>query len=416
MKTYIFMSGIANIIAGGPIYNSNKIKTLENNGWNVIVFPTNFGKIYIKPLEKYNSDKYKFLNYSPHIFSKRKINNFIETMVDKIQPSESIVIETGTDFTALWGELLAKEIGARHIVMFLDEKNDNVNNYTFSFYEFKYKRNELYSISKESLLYIFGKYFNIKDPEKNVWNAWCSNVVADEDSDIRNQLPKADFMIGSIGRLDKPFVLNIINGVCSFANIHSDICVGLCFFGGADEKTVSDIKSKFKKCPNIKLFISGYIWPIPKSIFNLFDVFVSGAGSAVASANMGVTTVDMDVITNSPNGFIDNLNNVHCTKLSGKNDLLNYLESVYMNDKIPEIINKSSIDQKWQIICNDFNKQIEHVENLSSPLEYFDTSKISDHSVIRKIQFLLAHLLSFRAFLIVQETYYRLRKLLKVYE
>ncbi len=158
-------------------------------------------------------------------------------------------------------------------------------------------------------------------------------------------------MIGSIGRLDKPFVLNIINGVCSFANIHSDVCVGLCFFGGADEKTVSDIKSKFKKCPNIKLFISGYIWPIPKSIFNLFDVFVSGAGSAVASANMGVTTVDMDVITNSPNGFIDNLNNVHCTKLSGKNDLLNYLESVYMNDKIPEIINKSSIDQKCIFSC-----------------------------------------------------------------
>lgn len=416
MKTYVMMFGVANIVAGGPIYNSNKIKVLENNGWNVVVFPTNSGKIYIKPLKKYNTDNYKFLNYSPYIFGKRKINKFIKTMADEIEPSDSIIIETGTDFTALWGELLAKKIGARHIVMFLDEKNDNVNNYSFPFYEFKYKRKELYSISKDSLLYIFGRYFDIQEPEKNVWNAWCSNVVANEDSFIRNEIPKANFMIGSIGRLDKPFVPNIIKEVCSFANIHSDICIGLCFFGGADEKTVSDIKFEIGKCSNIKLYISGYIWPIPKSIFNLFDVFVSGAGSAVASANMGVTTVDMDVITNSPNGFIDNLNNVHCTKLSGKNDLLNYLDAVYMNDKIPEIINKSSIDQKWQIICNDFNKQIECVEKLNSPLEYFDTSKISDHRVIRRIQFILGHLLSLRMYLAVQKLYDKFKELLKAYE
>lgn len=411
MKTYIFMSGIANIIAGGPIYNSNKIKVLEDNAWNVIVFPTNSGKVYIKPLEKYNSDKYEFLNFSPYIFSKRTINHFLDTMADKIQPSEQVIIETGTDFTALWGELLAEKVGAKHIVMFLDEKNDNVNRYSYPFYEFKYKRNELYSISKDSLIYIFGRYFEIKNPEVNVWNAWCSNVIGDVDYAISNELPKADFMIGSIGRLDKPFVPNIVKGVCLFANNHPDICVGLCFFGGASEKTVSTIKLEIEKYSNIKLFISGYIWPIPKNVFDLFDVFVSGAGSAIASANMGVTTVNMDVITNLPNGFIDDLKNFHCTKLRGECNLLNYLDAVYLNDMIPKIINRSSINKKRQIINDDFKKQIDIVENLKLPLEYFDTSKISDHRLIRKIQFLLAHILNYRMFLVVQEIYVRLRKL-----
>ena len=32
MKTYIMMFGIANIVAGGPIYDANKIEYLERGG------------------------------------------------------------------------------------------------------------------------------------------------------------------------------------------------------------------------------------------------------------------------------------------------------------------------------------------------------------------------------------------------
>ena len=122
MKTYIMMFSIANLIAGGPIYNTNKIRVLEEEGWNVIVFPTDSGKIYMKPLEKYNNRACSFLNYSPYIFKNKTIDCFMNEMTSKIPKSNELIIETGTDFTALWGELLAKKIGARHIVMFLDGK------------------------------------------------------------------------------------------------------------------------------------------------------------------------------------------------------------------------------------------------------------------------------------------------------
>lgn len=169
--------GIANVVAGGPIYNSNKIRFLESIGWNVIVFSTNTGNVYIKPLEKYKKNSYDFLHFSPYILGKRKTDKFVNIMANNIPPSEELIVETGTDYTALWGELLAKKIKARHIVMFLDEKNENVNKYSSPFYEFKYKRNELYSISQKSLTYIFSPYFKIEEPEKNVWNAWCTNSV-----------------------------------------------------------------------------------------------------------------------------------------------------------------------------------------------------------------------------------------------
>lgn len=412
MKTYIMMFSIANLIAGGPIYNTNKIRVLEEEGWNVIVFPTDSGKIYMKPLEKYNNSACSFLNFSPYVFKNKTIDCFLNEMTSKIPKSSELIIETGTDFTALWGELLAKKIGARHIVMFLDEKNDRVNAYTAPFYEFKYRRNELYSISEKSLLHIFGPFFKIENPEKNVWNAWCSNVVADMDSDMKNNLPRTDFMIGSIGRLDKPFVDNIIKGVCSFAKNHQELNIGMCFFGGADKKTISKIELEFSEYANIDLYISGYIWPIPQDIFDIFDVFISGAGSANVSANMGITTIDMDVITNRPVGFIDNPTNYHCTQLQDKkNSLETYLTAVLLNQNIPEICDQMTVENKWKTICADFKQQISQIESIETSLNYFDTSNVFDHKRFRRLQFVLVHLLGYKQFLLIRKIYNKLRKI-----
>ena len=406
MKTYIMMFGIANIVAGGPIYNSNKIRFLEDNNWKVIVFPTDSGKIYIKPLEKYNGNAYSFLHFPPYIFGKKKIDKFLNQMIRFIPKSKKIIIETGTDYTALWGELLAKKVGARHIVMFLEETNENVNKNSFSFYKFKYKRNELYSITQEALLHIFSPYFAINSPEKNVWNAWCTNSVEDIDSDIIKLLPTADYMIGSIGRLDKTIVPNIINGVCAFADKYKKNSIGLCLFGGADYKICLQIKEKIKAHQNIILYISGYIWPIPKAIFEKVDVFVSGAGAANISANMGVPTINMDVITNEPVGFVDNPSEFHSIPLEGENNNLeDYLSAILIKKIELKIYNKVSIEEKWAIICKDFHKQLNQIESLETNLAYFETDKIWDHRNIHKLQSLIAHLFDYRIFLLIQKFY-----------
>ena len=38
----------------------------------------------------------------------------------------NVVIETGTDYTAYWGELLAEKLNGRHIITLLDEYNDKI--------------------------------------------------------------------------------------------------------------------------------------------------------------------------------------------------------------------------------------------------------------------------------------------------
>lgn len=398
--------GIANIVAGGPIYNSNKIKFLKDNGWNVIVFPTDSGDVLIKTLEEYNSNPCEFLCFSPYILGKRKTNHFIEYMAKKIPKFDEAIIETGTDYTALWGELLAKKIGARHIVMFLDETNERVNNFSASFYEFKYQRDELYSISEKSILHIFSPYFKITNPERNVWEAHCSNSVAEIDSNLVDSLPNADYMIGSIGRLDKTFVPNIIKGVCLFADEHKDNKIGLCLFGGADKKYINQIYETINVHKNIEVFISGYIWPIPQNIFSKFDVFISGAGSAYVSANMNIPTINMDVITNKPIGFVDNASTSHNIPISNKkNDVRDYLNEVLINSNSPKIMGRVTIEEQWQNICKDFNSQVEQIESLDNNLQYFDTYKIWDHRKGQKLLRLIAHITSYKFFILIIKIY-----------
>lgn len=400
------MFGIANIVAGGPIYNSNKIRFLEDRGWNVVVFPTDSGNIYIKPLEKYNYKSYDFIHFPPYTFRKKQIEKLLDGMASAIPKSDEIIVETGTDHTALWGELLARKLKARHIVMFLDEKNENVNSYSAPFYEFKYSRNELYSISKESLTYIFSPYFKIEYPEKHVWNAWCSNSVQSVESNILKLLPNADYMIGSIGRLDKSFVQNIIEGVCTFADKHKESSIGLCLFGGADDKTVLQIKNKIKGHCNVVLYISGYIWPVPKDAFSRFDVFISGAGSACVSANMGVPTINMDVISNEPIGIIDNPSEFHCMPLCGSdNNLQDYLTAILIDRINIKICGMVSVEEKWEIICKDFSNQLSQIEAISTPLMYFDTSGIWDHKKIHKVRSVIAHITTYKIFLGIQKVY-----------
>ena len=43
MKTYIIICAFADKIAGGPIYNANKVRYKKEKGWNVVVVRTDVG-------------------------------------------------------------------------------------------------------------------------------------------------------------------------------------------------------------------------------------------------------------------------------------------------------------------------------------------------------------------------------------
>lgn len=377
MKTYVMMFGFANIVAGGPIYNRNKIRYLRERGWNVVVFPTNDGKVYIKGLECYSSTSYPFITLFPLIFSKRELNRLIENMAEQIDPnSTEIIIETGTDYTAYWGELLAKRLNAKHFVLFLDEKNERVNKYTIPFFEFKHKRRELACIVPSAMQHLFEDYKIIPENERYALRACCSNSVEDYPSKFADGIKRGDYNIGTIGRLDKSFVMPIIDGVGEFAESFPDKQIVFCLIGGASDAVIETIVTKLKKHPNIKFYISGYMWPIPLTLINKCDVFISGSGSARITANINIPTIAMDIYKNVPLGFISDLSQEYMTNDKDEfKSIKVYLQLALIDHKYPVILNRMNIQDMWQCICKEFDIHMQFIKQSCCEKDYYPIDK-----------------------------------------
>lgn len=416
MKNYILIFGITDIVAGGPIYDCNKKKYMEEHGWRVIVVPVSPGKVLLTPLREYEGISFPFITLPPSLFTTKQREEKIELLATYVDVNESdrTIIETGTDYTALWGELLAKRLNAKHFVMFLDETNNRVNTNTFEFYRFKYERNELASISLNSLNAIFSPYFKLPFAEQHVLSAWCSNSIGGENIDIEKEIPDGDYIIGSIGRLEKGFVPNIITGICEFAKRVPNKKVVVCFIGGTNKKTEERIRSLFKQKENISLYITGYLWPIPQNIFSKFDLFISGAGSARVSAEMGIPTVKMDAITYEPLGFVEDLKSESMKQQKLENGTVeNYIWKALIEKDTPLIKGRTTIDEKWNVISRDFDKHMDFIESSIKEKEYYQTDKLDVGIPSEKLKKLVLRTLGWDVFYKLNKVWVKIRLKIK---
>lgn len=377
MKTYILIFDVANYISGASIYYSNKIKYLKEKGWNVIAFSSNKGKVYVETLKEYSDNVFEFISCLPSLFSNTKINKYLNSMKKKIQNFDTAIIETGTDYTAYWGELLAKEINAKHVVFLLDEYNDRINFNNIDFWKFKYNRKELFCISENAINKIFGKY-NFLNNNDHIFNAYCSNSIENIESSLEKKIQKEDYNIATIGRLEKKFVINIVNSICEFANKYKNKKILFYMFGGSDKNTIKNIKKILNNYKNIKYFITGYIWPIPLNVVNKFDLFISGAGSVRATSNLNIPTISIDVHKGTPNGIV--INNTLSINdryyYNQNNNILNYMEKVLIKKEKIEVKNKINLQEQWNNIINIYETNMEKI-NLNIKKEYYDVSQIT---------------------------------------
>lgn len=386
MNTYIMMFDIANIVSGGPIYGSNKIRFLNEKGWNVVLFPTNSGNIYIEDLKKYNKKCFSFIHRNPYDFSDKYRKKLLYNMIKYIDlSSERIIIETGTDYTAYWGEILAKEINAKHYIYLLDEYNENINKKVIDFWLFKHSRKELLCINPSIMKKLLKKYKKIEDEECYSFKAFCTNSVKDYKSEFTKIIKKGDYTIGTIGRLDKIFIGEIINGICAFAKKNENKKISFCCFGGAEKKEIAKIKKRIKAQKNIKCFISGYMWPLPIEGIKKCDLFISGAGSAKVSANLNIPTIAMDVLAAKPIGVIVDRDKSYLHREEHlEKELEEYIDDVLIKKEVVEVENIIDINDFWKKIYNEFDIQLEKCIKDIADKEYYDIAKMMENRGVKK--------------------------------
>ena len=293
MNTYVFVTRSICGMGGGYQYISNKAAFLHNKGWRILVFSGLNQPVFLKEFKQYEKYIYPTLLFTPYLFRKKESEATIKSIVAAIGDihGDECIIESEWAISAVWAELIASQLKCRHIAYILQEKH-HYDNEMKKFLSFKFNRHELAGISKISVQQILGDKTLEQRADAQI-SAFCNNVFEDVEDNYSVLLKNnVDYNIGSLGRLEKPCVPAIVEGLCLYAkkNPHrrfNFIFIGASTLVGREEW----IREKVKPLDNVNLVITGNVFPIPTSFINKIDVFVSTAGSANATYLAGRPTV-----------------------------------------------------------------------------------------------------------------------------
>lgn len=385
-KLYLFLTPSIVNIGGAEIYVRNKNRYLNNNGWETFVFSFRKGDIIVDGLSKFYELIFEEFQTEPYLYSRNqqnKIINRIISLLPDLSKYDEIVIESNSINISLWGEILARIINGIHLVFFLQE-NESIGYKKFKYLKFKHARKELAGINKKVIKNLFSPYEDIPVEESYNLRASCINSVEDIPCDKWRNVKKSDFTLGSIGRLEKPYLQTVIKDLYEFILAYPKYTYNLIFIGGETngDKVSKQIIEKFKNFDNVNVYITGFIFPIPLTLLKQIDIFLSSAGSVRVSSDLNKPTISYDSNDLQPIGLknftTDNsLFRTNEKIIKGKE----WLEKVLINRefKLEEF--------KFTPLHFSFSDHIEFLSSSKHTKDYYDISswKLSRKDLIKKI-------------------------------
>lgn len=370
---YIFLTDSIVKVGGAEIYVRNKCNYLKDTGWNVFIFSTDEGEIRIEDLKEYKPYIRKEFQIPPFAYSFEHRNQLIESIIalSNAYNPHKIVLESNSLRLSLWGELIAQQLHAKHLLFILEEKPMIRGKGLLDFLQFKYRRRELAGIAKESLQLLFAPYFKISADESYFLPAYCTNPIEDIECSWLRDIPDADFCLASFGRLEKPYLQTVLTDMEEFISSHTSKTFNLIFIGG--ERTgfsvQNQIKRMFSKYPNVYVLITGFLFPVPLSLIRRVDVFLSSAGSASATNQLGIPTISYDTIDKQPIGIM------------GKTTKHSLFREDEPKVKGCDLLQEILIENKYEFTIvpfvkrkPDYSLHMIFLERSENVLEYFDFS------------------------------------------
>lgn len=298
------------------MYVRNKCLWMRKQGWSVELFSASSGKVYISELKEFNTFIPE-LNFNYYLFPKYKRERIIQKMLSRIVDSsyDEIIIESTSIPESTWAEVLAAHCKGQHLSYLLQEENRIETVCEQDFFKFKYSRKELVSITPKSLYDMFLPFFPISMAESEMYYlpAYCNNVTEDVDSDLIESInaSKCDYIVGCLSRLDKPFIIPTLQHFKDYVAMHHDKRFLLVMMGGASSNYEVQIRKIFNRNNNVKLIITGYLFPISTRLLKCFQAFFSSAGSAWVCMRSGIPTISIDGTDFEPIGILGRTT-MHC--------------------------------------------------------------------------------------------------------
>lgn len=387
--TYVFITFAVHGIGGTQIYVRNKLLFLQKHGWNVKIITSEPGdNIMVKELAPYAKDIVSTIVKNPGLCSRKEREAALQRMSEIVGTSgENVWIETDFMAATPWGEMLAERLYAHHLILLIQEDYRlNAPKYQ-NFFAWKYDRGELAANTPKAVAQLLNGYRNMPLESCPFLQAYCHNVVEEYESPLLDKLIEhVDYHIGSIGRLNKPFVLPMVKQLASFANKHPDKKFQLVLFGGSPAATdINDILNE--QLENYHITITGAIFPVPLHLLQKMDVFIASAGAARTSYESGGVTIAMDANDYEPIGLMGR--DTQLTISRGDN-----IKRTTLEELLTEILLSNKQFPKPPIVIEDidaeFMKHMKFLNEMAKERLYYDVRKLWP-SLISRVIYRIKH-------------------------
>ena len=302
MKKYVIIGYVFGI-GGWQTYMNNKLLLMQENGWepyalsNGILFDD---KNYLPGLEKYQPNR--FFEFSmfpyPSDLPTRRLEELrarVSRIIDYHEGDE-IIFETTKLEMFLWAEYLAQAFGGRSICVEVSNRFARYGRPMLDFFYFKEQRTELLMMLKTGLHELFEGYREYPRVIDDNVGALTESEYADDGKDYRSLLnvDQSDYVIGTVGWLDKGYYSVLMDEVVRFAQANKDKKVQFIVVGKSSTGAVEQqYRAKAAQADNLRLDILGPIAPVPSNLVSLFDVSVASYGCATITDKIGVKTIAM---------------------------------------------------------------------------------------------------------------------------
>lgn len=314
--------------AGGPSYMNAKSIWLKDHGWKVIGFdhtgPLDLNEQVVLPnLFAFKNNRFPELFFPPSYYSKKQREKILQKLIYLTGEDKEYVVESNTPRMALWGELLAQKLKAKHISLIIVEHPELRSRREFEFFKYKLERNELFFIHEKICVQFFSGYYNISEKQAKdyIFSAEMGVKMTESPMKEIENLPSSDYTILSFGRW-KPYFPNMIKGIVNFASKNIDKKVLFILMG--DVNLSEDEQNTLRSLENLSYSIIPPQQPVPRAVFDFSDIVIATAGCAYFSNCNGYTVISMDVETLKPLGVLG-----YTT--------LDYLRSSNDNSNVPEL-------------------------------------------------------------------------------
>lgn len=376
MKRFIILTTTIRNMGGAQMYAANKMQYFKHLGWKPEIYFHSKGPVKIGYFKQFEGNLIPEL-LRPFIeFGKQEREQIAHRILGDFKESDEILLECHTPELAYWGEYLAKKCNGKNTVYLLEEAFPKFTAREVDFYEFKFDRKELLNSVEECRRIFTNRYDETKHGvDKYHIRAYCDNVIDYTPIQLPVEVKEADHSIISIGRLDKPYIKPMLDEVLKFTGEHKDKIFNLIVVGGDWENKMNDyIRDLFSKRENVRLFLLGYIFPIPYDWVKISDVSIASSNSILVSANEGVPTIGIDIHDHQPIGvYKHTTDNLWHRENEPMTPLSEWLEEVLIKGKYPKKLIEHNLADE---LGEHLKPHLDKLNDSAKSKEYFDVENM----------------------------------------